>query len=335
MVRAALGRSLCRRRRRAPGAGGGTIDLLLWLQHLALDVASRALFSRPLGEQAQRLRRLLVTYGSRYGTLGFLDFFMPLWLPNPRDVGRWWFKRRWFALIDAMIERRRRQEPEEGRQDLFDLLVAARHPETRAPFGADKLRDQVATMLVAGHETTAVALFWACYLLARSQHWQERVASEAAVCDLGPDGASAALAHLPITRAVIEEAMRLYPPVYVIVRQAIGPDRLADRSIEPGTIIMAAPWVLHRHRRLWPDPDAFDPSRFMAEVPPSRFGYLPFGVGPRVCIGAPLALTEATIVLASLMQRFRIELVHRRPVLPVAVVTTQPDHAVPFLLTPR
>jgi cytochrome P450 len=194
---------------------------------------------------------------------------------------------------------------------------------------------QVATMLVAGHETTAVALFWACYLLAHSPRWQERVASESAACDLGPDGAAAALANLPITRAVIEEAMRLYPPAYVVVRQAIGPDRLADRTIEPGTVVMAAPWVLHRHRRLWPNPDAFDPSRFMAETPPSRFTYLPFGVGPRVCIGAPLALTEAAIVLASLMQRFRIELVDDRPVLPVAIVTTQPDHAVPFRLTAR
>ena len=129
--------------------------------------------------------------------------------------------------------------------------------------------------------------------------------------------------------------MRLYPPVYVIVRLATGPDRLAGRSIAPGTVVMVAPWVLHRHRRLWPEPDAFDPSAVHGRAPPGRFAYLPFGVGPRVCIGAPLAMTEATIVLASLMQRFRIELVHRRPVLPVAVVTTQPDHAVPFRLTPR
>lgn len=131
-------------------------------------------------------------------------------------------------------------------------------------------------------------------------------------------------------------AMRLYPPAFVIVRQAKGPDRLAGREVPGGTVIMIAPWVLHRHRRLWDDADAFDPRRFLPETPtPNRFAYLPFGAGPRVCIGAPLAMAEAMLVTAALVGRFRLEAADDLPVLPMAVVTTQPDRRARFRLTPR
>lgn len=314
---------------------GADVDLFAWLQHLTLDVAGQAMFSLPMRGLSAAMRRPIAFYGERYGRPGFLDFVLPVWLPNPRDVGRALFRRRWFRLIDRLVAERRALPPEPGRRDVFDLLCEARDPETRAPCSDRELKEQVATLIVAGHETTAVALFWCCYLLALAPAWQERLAAEAEALD--PDAEpAAAVPRFVLGRAVFQEALRLYPPAFIIVRLARGPDRLAGRKIAPGTVVMAAPWVLHRHERLWQRPNAFNPTRFLPDAPPPpRFAYLPFGAGPRVCIGASLAMTEAVLVLAALARRFRIRLADDRPVLPVAVVTTQPDHAPPFRLDPR
>ena len=240
------------------------------------------------------------------------------------------------ALIDRVIDERLASGEDNAARDLFDLLRAARDPETGAAFTREQLRDQVATMIVAGHETTAITLFWSLYLIAHAPGWQDAIAAETAGLDLGPAGASDALASLVQTRAVVSEALRLYPPAFTLIRAAIAPDRAGDLEIPRGAVLMIAPWVLHRHRRLWRDPDAFDPSRFLPDAPPPpRFAYLPFGVGPRVCVGAQFAMAEATLVLAALVQSFRIALVDDLEVMPKPVVTTQPDRAPDFLLTPR
>ena len=153
---------------------------------------------------------------------------------------------------------------------------------------------------------------------------------------LADSGAEPQLTKLTYTRAVLDEVMRLYPPAYVIVRAARHRDTVAGVEMKPGDLAIIAPWLLHRHRKRWQEPDAFVPERFLPSAPAvDRFAYLPFGVGPRVCIGAHFALTEATLVLAELIRSFQIELMTTRPVLPVAVVTTQPDHAPQFHLQPR
>ena len=221
-------------------------------------------------------------------------------------------------------------------RDLFDLLLAARDPETGDGFSPDQLRDQIATMILAGHETTAVTLFWSLVLLAGAPDEQQRVAEEARGIEITPDNAMAAMPHLVRTRAVISEALRLYPPAFALAREAIGPDRVGGIEIPRGTVLLIAPWVLHRHRRLWRDPDAFDPSRFLPDAPPvPRFAYLPFGAGPRVCVGAQFALAEATLVLAMLIREFEVTLDDPVPLLPVAVVTTQPNHPPTFRLRSR
>lgn len=217
-------------------------------------------------------------------------------------------------------------------RDLLDLLSAVRDAETGQGFTPAELRDQVATMILAGHETTAVALFWAAYLLALAPEIQEQVADEASQAERPGSGEAA----LRLTRAVVDEALRLYPPAFAIVRQARGSDWVGEHAVAPGDIITVAPWVLHRHRQLWRDPDAFDPSRFLPGAEPvARFAYLPFGVGPRICIGSHFALLEATHALAKLVATFRISLGDARPVLPAAVITTQPDHAPAFRLARR
>jgi cytochrome P450 len=138
------------------------------------------------------------------------------------------------------------------------------------------------------------------------------------------------------TRAVVNETMRLFPAAFTVVREAIGPDRIGDLALSRGDIVMIAPWVLHRHHANWDDPDAFRPSRFMPDQPePNRFAYMPFGAGPRICVGARFATTEAVLVLAALTGHFRVMRVDTRPVLPVGIVTTHPDHAAKVRFLPR
>ena len=311
------------------------VDLLAAMQSLALDIAGRSMFSLETRHYGAPIRAMLTEYaGHARPTL--LDILLPASIMAPRDLGRRRFHRRWMALIDSIMQTRMAAPATETPRDLFDLLRAARDPETGTAFSHDELRDQIATMILAGHETTAVALFWALTLLAAAPDAQHRIAVEAADLDLSAEHATEALPQLPFTRAVLSETLRLYPPAFVIVRQAIAADQCDGIDIPRGAVAMMAPWVLHRHHKLWRDPDAFDPSRFLPDAPPPpRFAYLPFGTGPRVCVGAQFALTEATLALAALTRTFHIAREDATPVLPVAIVTTQPDHAPPFRLRLR
>ncbi len=312
------------------------VDILATVQFLALEIAARSMFSLEMRQYGPALRGLITRFAGSLGRPYFLDLMLPAAIPTLRDFARMRFRSQWVALMDEIIEARLRAPPGEKPRDLFDMLLAARDPETGAAFSRAQLRDQMATMIVAGHETTALTLFWSLYLLASSPAEQERAAEEVRTIDLGPDTAADALAKLPYTKAVVNEALRLYPPAFALARMAIAADRIGDVAIPRGALVMMSPWVLHRHLRLWKDPDAFNPSRFLGESPLAhRFAYMPFGAGPRVCVGAQLALTEACLVLAMMVQRFHVTLADARLVLPVAVIVTQPDHPAPFRLSPR
>ncbi len=312
------------------------LNLLEEMQFTALEIAGRSMFSLEMTAFGSEMRDMLTGYGVRLAQPHLLDMLLPASIPSPRDFARRRFQRRWMALMDRIIDARLASGENGAPRDLFDLLRAARDPETGAAFTREQLRDQIATMIVAGHETTAITLFWSLYLIAHAPDWQDAIAAETAGLDLGPAGAADALASLVQTRAVVSEALRLYPPAFTMMRVAIGPDRVGDLEIPLGAVLMIAPWVLHRHRRIWRDPDAFDPSRFLPGVPqPPRYGYLPFGAGPRICVGAQFALAEATLVLAALVQSFRIALVGDQEVMPKPIVTTQPDRAPDFMVSAR
>jgi cytochrome P450 len=322
----------------AEAAARGPVDLFPALHGLALEIAGRTMFSMGMARHGPALRDLVTEYGERLARPHLLDMLLPLSLPAPLDFARARFRRRWTPFLDGIIAARAAEQAAEtgprASRDLLDLLAAARDPETGEGFSKAHLRDQVATMILAGHETTAVALLWASYLLALAPEIQEQVAAEAAEIELSGD--KALESRLPLTRAVIDETLRLYPPAFVIVRAARSADKLGGHAVAKGDVAVISPWVLHRHRRLWADPDAFDPARFLPGGPAvPRFAYLPFGAGPRVCIGAHFALTEATLALAKLVTRFRISLPEGTAILPAAVVTTQPDHAPAFTLHQR
>ncbi len=320
----------------------GVVELLPHLQRLALRIAAQSMFSLEAAEFGGAMRAKLMQYGLRFARPGVLDLVLPKGMTSPLDRGRAAFRREWLQLMDRIIDRRERQplaesSAAEGQpRDLFDMLATARDPQTGAGFSRAQLRDEISTMIIAGHETTAVTLFWACYVAAKLPAQQDRIAAEVAGVDLSADNAAAALKGLVWTRAFIDEALRLYPPAFLIVRVAKAADEIAGRRIEAGTVVSVSPWVLHRHRRRWDAPDSFDPTRFLPGAPPpARYAYLPFGAGPRICVGAQFALTEAVLVLARLLQSFRLELAGPGCVVPRGYVTTQPDRPARFILSRR
>jgi unspecific monooxygenase len=318
------------------GATSEPVDLLAIMQILALEIAGRSMFSLEMQQHGPAMRGLIRRFGDKLGRPHLFDILLPVSVPNLRDLARRRFRVEWLRLMDAIIATRPDAPDPDAPRDLFDLLRTARHPETGLGFSASELRDQVATMIVAGHETTALALFWSLYLLASAPDIQDRLAEEVRGLALTPASGPAALPTLGYTRAVVSEALRLYPPAFVMVRQCVVADRWQDTAIPPQSLVMVAPWILHRHRKLWRDPESFDPARFLGDGPAvPKFAYLPFGAGPRVCVGAHFAMSEATLVLAMIIQRFHVSRADAGPVLPMAVVTTQPDRPALFKLTPR
>jgi cytochrome P450 len=316
-------------------AGGGPVDLRAAMQRMTLEIAGRTMFSFGMDRHGAALRDFVMEYGERLARPHFLDLLLPLGWPTPQDFFRARFRQRWTQFVAMLMAERRAAGKNEGAppRDLFDLMSVARDVETGEAFTDAQLGDQVATMILAGHETTATALFWSLYLLALDPATQNELAAEVqgATLNDAPD-----VERLKFTRAVVDETMRLYPPAFLIARAAAAPDTVAGLPVRNKDVILIAPWLLHRHEKLWRDPNAFIPQRFMPPAPPpDRFAYLPFGAGARVCIGAHFALVEATLALARIIGAFRVELLDKEPVMPVGVVTTQPDRSPLFRITRR
>lgn len=312
--------------------GRHAVDLLGWCQRLTLRIAARVLFGLDIGPFEGRLRAVIESYGAVNARPGPGDFLLPAGIPGPADVARRRAARGFRALIGEIVAHLDALPPADPPESVLDLLRTAGREDGQPAFAFREIEDQLATLLVAGHETTALLLFWAFYLLALDRRAQERAAAEALAWAGTDDGPQ----RLLFIRAVLDEALRLYPPAFSITREARAADRLGSHAVAPGDLVVISPWVLHRHRRYWRHPDAFWPERFLAAAEPvDRMLFLPFGAGPRACIGARFALDEAAIVLARTLRRFWVELVRPRPVLPVGVVTLHPDHRPPFRLRPR
>jgi unspecific monooxygenase len=317
------------------GRTGEPVDLREIMQRMTLEIAGRTMFSYGMAMHGPALRDFVIEYGETLARPYFLDLLLPQGWPTPQDIRRYFFRRRWTRFVAILVTERRAAGKADNAppRDLFELMLASRDPETGTAFTDDQLGDQVATMILAGHETTATALFWALYLLTLDPATQEQVATEArAAMATG----ALDLDRLPFTRAVIDETMRLYPPAFLIARAARAQDTIGGHAVGKGDVILIAPWLLHRNETRWSDPNAFMPQRFMpGSAPPDRFAYLPFGVGARVCIGAHFAIVEATLALAKIIGHYRVTLPEREPVMPIGVVTTQPDRSPMFRIERR
>ncbi|HEY1797982.1 MAG TPA: cytochrome P450 [Stellaceae bacterium] len=308
---------------------GMSFSLIPILRRLALKIIGQTMFSLDMARYGARLQSLIMDYAARLGRPTLADFLLPARVPSPTDLARRRFRREWRALIGAILADRQGRA---GTRDLFAVLAGTEDD----PADPEELADQVATVVVAGHDTTASAMFWALYLLARHPEAQEAIAEEAAALDLDAERAADALPRLTHTRAAVDEALRLYPPSFVIVREAVGDDVVEGVVVPAGSLIMIAPWVLHRHRALWEEPERFVPGRFLPDAAAlARFAYLPFGIGPHTCIGQSFALTELVLVLAILIRAFHVELNADRPVVPTAIVTIQPGTPPEFRLRAR
>ncbi|MCW3780567.1 cytochrome P450 [Defluviimonas salinarum] len=251
----------------------------------------------------------------------------PMWVPRPSRLFSAPAMREMKAMADRVIDERRAEGAHDV-PDLLDLLLDGADPETGRKMNTAELRDNLLTFIVAGHETTALTLAWALYLCAFDLAVQDRARAEAKAA-LGNRAATVAdLAALPYCRQIVDEALRLYPPAAFLSRTARAHDTLCGREIRPGDTVMLPIYALHRNHALWPDPHRFDPDRFADPKAIDRFAYLPFGGGPRICIGASFALQEAVIILATLLARFRFAPVPGRDPKPVLILTLRPDGGV-------
>ena len=315
-------------------ASAPTIDAGAEMTDLTLAIISRTMFSQDLGPAAASVCADLARYRETLGRVGLADILqVPEWATPWRQWRARLMLSRFDRAVAGLIARRRGTAPAD---DLLALLLEARGADGRA-LPAAHIHDEVATILAAGHETTASVLIWCWYLLSLHTRARERMERELDGVLGGRLPEAGDVPHLSFTGRVIEEAMRLYPPVHAIERRALGADEVAGHPIPAGSVLIIAPWLLHRHRRLWEDPERFDPDRFAPERTAlrHRFAYVPFGGGPRVCLGAAFALTEAVVVLATLGQRFRLDLVPGQRVEPVGRITVRPRDPLMMTVTER
>lgn len=327
---------------------GAEIEVAEAMSRLTLDVVGRALFGTSLGLVADRLRpAVLVGLRTAMVAARLQSFFtVPPQLIDlvgeavfrapvlPGPLGR---IRQAMRTIDNVVNEVIEARVATGTatdDDLLGLLLSATDEQGR-PMNRKQVRDELVTLMLAGHETTANGLAWMWYLLAENPTARERMLAEIdTVLARRPPSADDD-ERLPWTLACFHEAMRLYPPAWILEREAVVDDEIDGYRIPKGTTVFIPVSLIHRDPRWWPEPDAFDPNRFVDRPPPSRGTYLPFGAGRRVCIGAGFAHLEATLIAANTAQRFTLELSPRARVTPEATVTLRPRNGIPMTLHPR
>jgi cytochrome P450 len=285
---------------------GRTVDVVNEMMRLVLDVAGATLFGADVAAAADALEAAQRTIFAHVRDRMDNPLLAPLWVPTRRNRAYRRAKGVLDSVVLRLIESRRRSGP--AGNDLLDLLLAARDEESGTGMSDQQLKDEVLTLLFAGHDTTTAALSWAWYLLARHPEVQEALHDEAAAHLAGRTPTANDLPHLPLATAVFEEAIRLYPPAPGLARVSVEPDEIQGYRVPAKAILMPSQWITHRHPAYWDEPDQFRPERFLpgrgADRP--KFAYFPFGGGPRACIGNTFAQVEGALILAGLAQRFHL-----------------------------
>lgn len=310
------------------------MDVAQEMMHLTLQIVAEALFSTDIsasvGDVEQVLPTLLeyVTYRSLH------PLALPERYPTPRNRRFLRARNKLDRLVYRLIEERRTSDDHPS--DLLSMLLDAQDEETGERMTDEQLRDEVMTILLAGHETTAVALAWTWYLLAQHPQVEQKLHAELDAVLAGRTPTLEDLPRLSYTRMVIEEVMRLYPPAWAIVRQAAVDDDLHGFRIPAKSPVIVMPYVTHRHPDFWERPNAFEPERFAPgrDVEHHKFAYFPFGGGPRQCIGNNFALMEAQLILATLAQHYTLDLVPDHPVEPEPTVTLRPRYGIRTIVKP-
>mgnify|MGYP000052761854 FL=1 len=312
---------------RIAAAGPRAINLLDEMVTTTFDVISDVTFSGDAFDR-KAVHRAIEDYIAEAGKISLFDILgFPGWIPRPGRTLSGKALKDMKQMADGAIEARAKRGPQ-GAPDLLDLLLEGVDPKTKRKMNTAELRDNLLTFIVAGHETTAVTLSWALYLIGFDQAVQEKARAEAQSVLQGRAAGGDDVENLPYVRQVIDEALRLYPPAGLISRTAQKADTLAGTAIRPGDTVMVPVYALGRHEMLWDDSDAFRPDRFADRKSINRYAYLPFGGGPRICIGASFALQEAVIILATLLSRFKFTAVKGKSPDPVMILTLRPEGGV-------
>ena len=323
-------------RRLAQWKEGTTVEINAEMMALTQAIVAKTLFDADVADETRTvgdaIQVLMEDFNVRIGSLLQL---LPDWVPTPANVKARRAIRRLDAIVYRMLAERRRSTEDRG--DLLSILLHAQDADDGSRMTDTQVRDEVMTLFIAGHETTAVALSWIWYLLSHHPEVDARLAEELRAVLEGRPPTAADLPRLTYAEMVVTEAMRLYPPAYALGRQAITRTEVAGHPIPARVIVIVPTWVVHRDARWFPDPDAFRPERWAdgaaRQLP--RFAYLPFGGGPRQCIGSSFAMMEAVLLLATIAQHFRLTLLPGQAVTPTPYVTLRPEPGMRMLLTRR
>lgn len=318
---------------------GQPLDVFREMMTVTLHIAVQTLLGVGPSEALNRVSAAVSEVLERTNDIITNPLSPPLWVPLPKYIR---FKRALKVLDDFVYEtiRTKRaavagnldfgQSPDPAKSDLLSMLLSARDEVTGQGMSDQQLRDEAVTILIAGHETTANVLTWALYLLGKHPAIQQQVRDEIRGVLRGAPPAADDVARLPLVRAVADEAMRLYPPAWMLGRSAIGDDQLGHYTVKAGEFVLVSPYITHRHPGLWDNPTGFDPQRFLdgrADRLP-KFAFLPFGGGQRFCIGSHFAGMQSTLMLASILQRFGLTPVPGDRVVPYAMITLRPKYGI-------
>ncbi|MDG1472805.1 MAG: cytochrome P450 [Ascidiaceihabitans sp.] len=313
---------------RITDAGPRAVNLLDEMVTTTFDVIADVTFSGGDTFDRDGVHNAIDDYLAEAGKISFFDILgAPDWVPRPGRIMSGKALKEMKAMADGAIDARAARG-HEGVPDLLDLLLAGVDPKTKRTMNTAELRDNLLTFIVAGHETTALTLAWSMYLMAFDQDAQTRARTEAQSVLQGRAATGDDVENLPFIRQIVDEALRLYPPAGVVSRTAMKNDTLCEREIKKGDTVIIPIYALHRNELLWDDPDAFRPERFEDRKAIPRYAYLPFGDGPRICIGASFALQEAVIILATMLSKFKFKPVKGRDPEPVMILTLRPQGGV-------
>jgi cytochrome P450 len=317
---------------------GAPIDALREMATLTAEIICRTVFGPRLG--AVHATEIVASFSAYQRQVSQLDIAyllgLPDWLPRFQSPAVYRAAHRIRRVLDDIILRCE-ERLASGEPSMIRMLIEARDPETHEALDREALRNEAAVIFMAGHETTANSLAWSWFLLSQVPEVEARLHAELTKVLGGRPPVLDDVPRLIYTRAVFEEAIRLYPPVPLLGRQALRDERIRNRDIPKGSLVVVAPWLLHRHRRLWERPDHFEPERFLPENAGTRkrYSYIPFSVGPRVCAGQAFGLTEGILCLATVAQRARLRLAPGAVVQPVCRLTLRPGDTLPMRVESR
>ncbi len=315
--------------------GRQPVEIRNEMMEMIIEILCLSLFSGVRVDR-QALGDAVSFYVDTVGQVDLLDFLnLPTWIPSPKFRKAKWSMDYLHGETDRIVKERRSQSPMPV--DLLTMLINGRDEKTGRGFSEQQLKDTLATLLSAGHETTANGMTMTLYLLSEFPWAAEKIREEVAEVfgDRRPEAKD--YKHLKFTRMVVEESLRLYPPSSIVIRVAAKDDEICGQKIRKGTTIAISQYVLHRHKKLWDNPDDFDPDRFLPEQKAERhrFSYIPFSIGPRSCIGSTFAMMEMVLATAMIMRDFDLQRVNDDPIELQLRITLRLKTPLPMLLTPR